>query len=329
MPFDLSRRGFFEAVAIGAATVNGSAPEDGPGTSDDSRIQDQSVYADRARIAVETLQAQWFHAQPIPGWGHEQNEWNAHCTLDMLTDYTRITGDRTYVDTIRVVAENQSLLKSAVEDGVDDMAWAAIAHVKVYRLIRRKGSLDAARQIFTTMTHYWDETCKGGVWWNLARTYKNAITNELFLLLATSLYETTHQSDYLQWSQKEWDWFAQSGLINGDSLINDGLDHCRNNHQTTWTYNQGVILGGLTVLYRLTRHRSYLDHAVRIASATLERLTKTVNGVPILTEPTDIPNSDQQQFKGTFIKHLAQLTLALPPHFGAAREVHELCMRQR
>ena len=195
---------------------------------------------------------------------------------------------------------------------LDDMAWAAIAHVKVYRLLQRKESLEDARQIFTTMTRYWDDDCKGGVWWNRKRTYKNAITNELFLVLAASLYETTHQPDYLQWAHKEWDWFAAIGIINADSLINDGLDHCRNNHQTTWTYNQGVVLGGLTALFRFTRERSYLDRAVHIATAAIDRLTTNVEGMPLLKEPVTIPNSDQQQFKGTFVKYLAQLALALP-----------------
>ncbi len=283
-------------------------------------LEEGPPYARHARILVDALQSRWYHPQPVPGWGNEQNEWNAHCTLDTLVDYTRITGDRAYVDIIRFVAGNKPFLDSAVNDGVDDMAWAAIAYVKAYHLTRDKGSLDAARRIFTTMTHYWDEVCNGGVWWNLARTYKNAITNELFLVLATSLYETTHEPDYLQWAHKEWDWFANSGMINADGLINDGLDHCRNNHGATWTYNQGVVLGGLSALFRITRQRAYQDQAARIASATIERLTTPVDGNAILKEPCDVPNSDQQQFKGVFVKHLAQLAQTLPRSSGPRKQ---------
>lgn len=278
------------------------------------------MYAGRAKTLVEALQTRWYHSQPLPGWGDAQNEWNAHCTLDTLLDYTRITGDRAYVPTIRFVVDNRALLESAINDGVDDMAWAALAHMKAYRLLHRENSLAVARQIFATMTGYWDDVCQGGVWWNRPRTYKNAITNELFLMLATALYETTHQPEYLQWAHREWNWFAQSGLINADSLINDGLDHCRNNHGTPWTYNQGVVLGGLSGLFRITRQHAYLDQAVRIASATLDTLTIPVNGVAVLKEPGGgVPNSDQQQFKGIFVKHLAQLALALP-HASAPRK---------
>jgi predicted alpha-1,6-mannanase (GH76 family) len=323
MAYDLTRRGLLKAAAVGMAAVPSPALADSPSMQDDVQSQDRSLYAGRAKALVEALQTHWYHAQPIPGWGHEQNEWNAHCTLDTLIDYTRITEDRAYLDTIRFVADNQPLLDSAINDGVDDMAWAAIAQMKAYHLLHKGHSLTAARQIFATMTHYWDDVCNGGVWWNRSRTYKNAITNELFLVLAASLYETTHQPDYLQWAHKEWDWFARSGMINGDSLVNDGLDHCHNNHGTTWTYNQGVVLGGLTALFRVTRQRSYLDQAVRVASATLDRLTPPVHGVAILKEPCDVPNSDQQQFKGIFVKHLAQVALALPhasaPHQRFAR----------
>ena len=118
---------------------------------------------DAPKTHVERLQTHWYHTQPIPGWGRQQNEWNTHYTLDTLVDYTRITGDRAYVDTIRFAAGSRPLLDSAIKDGVDDMAWAAIAHVKVHRLLRNQPSLDAASQMFTTMTGYWNDVCGGGV----------------------------------------------------------------------------------------------------------------------------------------------------------------------
>jgi hypothetical protein len=44
---------------------------------------------------------------------------------------------------------------------------------------------------------------------------------------------------YLAWAQQEWDWFLQSGMVNAQWLVNDGLgSDCLNNNSTTWTYNQ-------------------------------------------------------------------------------------------
>ena len=41
-------------------------------------------------------------------------------------------------------------------------------------------------------------------------------------------------------------------MINENLLVNDGLDPrtCTNNGAETWTYNQGVVLGGLVALCR-------------------------------------------------------------------------------
>ena len=36
-----------------------------------------------------------------------------------------------------------------------------------------------------------DDKCQGGVYWNIAKTYKNAVTNELFLELGINIYNTT------------------------------------------------------------------------------------------------------------------------------------------
>ena len=58
-------------------------------------------------------------------------------------------------------------------------------------------------------------------------------------------------------------------MINGEGLVNDGLDSktCRNNRQATWTYNQGVMLGGLALLADATGNATLLRVAESIASA--------------------------------------------------------------
>ncbi len=108
----------------------------------------------------------------------------------------------------------------------------------------------------------WDtKTCHGGLWWNTQKTYKNAITNEQALTNTAKLYKITKNSTYLNQFNDIWNWFYEyknmgKGMINTDWLINDGLNvntvnvsDCNNNKQTEWTYNQGVILGGLSVMY--------------------------------------------------------------------------------
>ena len=97
-------------------------------------------------------------------------------------------------------------------------------------------------------------------------------------------------------------------MINDRHLINDGLDaRCRNNGKTTWTYNQGVILGALAELYRANHDRSLLNEAQSIADAALSDPT-LVDRNGVLHEPCE-PNcgADGTQFKGIFIRNLSSL----------------------
>jgi predicted alpha-1,6-mannanase (GH76 family) len=178
-----------------------------------------------------------------------------------------------------------------------------------------------AQTIFTDVCTGWDSVCGGGVWWSKARTYKNAIPNELFLTLAARLCQRTHDKQYLTWALQAWQWFLQSGLTNGHHLINDGLTQaCQNNGGTTWTYNQGVILGGIAELMTIARDPRWQSVtitvdptiATTIADATISTLIDA-NG--ILQEPCE-PTSqgcgqDGPQFKGIFMRNLARLTQTL------------------
>ena len=144
--------------------------------------------------------------------------------------------------------------------------------------------------------------------------YVNAIANELFISVAASLANRMlfNKSYYLGWASKGWDWFSNSGLINEGNLINDGLDlaTCQNNQYTTWTYNQGVILGGLVELSKALGDDTYLEPAISIATATM----KTMSGTDgILREPCE-PNcgDNGSQFKGIFMRNLQYLQEASP-----------------
>jgi len=90
-------------------------------------------------------------------------------------------------------------------------------------------------------------------------------------------------------------------MINNQGLINDGItDQCKNNGQTTWTYNQGVLLNGLTMLYSATNNITYLQTASMIIKAVFDRLTAN----NVLMEPCTSCDPDQYIFKGIFLRHL-------------------------
>ncbi|WPH03688.1 Hypothetical protein R9X50_00657100 [Acrodontium crateriforme] len=200
-----------------------------------------------------------------------------------------------------------------LNDYYDDEGWWALAWIAAYDVTNNPQYLATAQSIFEDMKKVYGTTgCGGGIWWNRAQTYVNAIANELFLDVAAHLANRSGRSSayYLSWAQKEWTWFKNSGMINSEYTINDGLDNsCKNNGGTVWSYNQGVILGGLTELSRATNDAQYIDEAKKIADAAIAALT--TNG--ILHDPCE-PNcgADGSQFKGVFARNLQLLQQASP-----------------
>jgi predicted alpha-1,6-mannanase (GH76 family) len=259
----------------------------------------------RAAAAVRALQ-RWY--DPPTGLWHGTGWWNAANALTAVIGYTKLTGDDRYTAVIGTTfTAAQRRHAGFINSFYDDNGWWALAWVAAYDVTREGRYLDAARAIFARNTAGWDGTCQGGLWWNQARAYKNAITNELFVTLAALLHQRTPgEAGCLTWALRAWDWFTASGLIGAAGLVNDGLTaSCRNNGGTPWTYNQGVILGGLGALFDITGDRGYLDQGEKIADAALSQLC-TPRG--ILAEPCETAaggcNGDQTQFKGILVRYL-------------------------
>ncbi|KAI7358308.1 Six-hairpin glycosidase [Hortaea werneckii] len=199
-----------------------------------------------------------------------------------------------------------------LNDYYDDEGWWALAWIAAYDVTHNPEYLSEAESIFEDMKDAYGTTPCGGLWWDKPHTYVNAIANELFLDVAAHLANRAFKkSHYLDWAQREWAWFQGSGMINSQSTINDGLDldTCENNGGTVWSYNQGVILGGLTELSRATGDDSYITRAKEIADAAIAALTED----GILHDPCEPDcGGDGSQFKGVFARNLQILQKASP-----------------
>ena len=200
----------------------------------------------------------------------------------------------------------------------DDEGWWALAWIRVFDVTYDPRYLQTSAFIYEDMKAG-GSPC-GGIWWDKSHSSQVAIANELFLSVAASLANradalndtSRNKAYYHDTALKQWDWFLQSGLVNGDGLVNDGLDNdtCTNNHETVFTYNQGVVLGALVELYRAAPNPSYINFALSIAHSAIDHLSDE-NG--ILTEPCDRTgycDVTGAQFKGVFIRNLPPLYYA-------------------
>lgn len=189
-----------------------------------------------------------------------------------------------------------------INDYYDDEGWWALAWIRAYDVTGHTPYLATAESIFHDMQGgLTNATCGGGIWWNKDRTYKNAIANELYLSVAASLANRASKADaYLAIAEGQWAWFQKSGMINKNNLVNDGLTikangTCINNGEETWSYNQGVILGGLVELYKATGNSTLLSKAVAIAEAAITVLS--TKGILHDSCENDC-GADGSQFKG-------------------------------
>jgi predicted alpha-1,6-mannanase (GH76 family) len=251
---------------------------------------------------------------PTTGW------WNSANALTALTDYMIASGDHRYV---WVLENTYSQKRNAARgdfanDFIDDTAWWALAWIRAYDLTGDVRYLQTAQRAVDFMYSYRDDVCGGGLWWTVRREYKHAITNELFIQAAAELGHRLGEagSVYLDRAVEVWNWFDASGMINDDQLVNDGLEPttCRNNGDVVWTYNQGVLLGGLVALARGTGDDGYLRRARELADASSTAAGLHVDGV--LTEPCERIGCDVDapSYKGIYVRNLGALNRALADH---------------
>lgn len=205
-----------------------------------------------------------------------------------------------------------------INDYYDDEGWWGLGLVRSWDLTKDPAYLNMAESIFEDMKGGGDDVCKGGIWWSKDKNYKNAIANELYLSLAASLANRVpaKKSYYQDIATNQWTWFKGTGMINENNTINDGLDIgsdgvCTNNNKVAWSYNQGVVLGGLVELSKATGDQSYMREAQTIADAAIALLS---DGNGIIHDVGCEPGcgADANQFKGIFVRNLALLHAASP-----------------
>ena len=308
--------------------------------------------------------------------------WRNAVAVSTIETYRQTTGDDTY-DFV-FTGPLASLPASAYEDNLDDdSGWWGLAWLQAYQITHRNSDLQKAAAIANYIDQDWNKKAglcgDGGVPETRAPTTDlgGAIANELFLELTAWLSSAYHTSNmhgapalaamYLNEAETEWKWFQKVGLINRADLVTNSITNknyikgqpklCTDNIAADiFTYNQGVILAGLTRLYEATINNStyrkdapgYLAIAKKIADAVLKpptplqvynALVRSMQGKSsniltffgVLNEPTNPLLSptcclgDGAAFKGIFVRDLRTLddVLATIPQYNHCTAVYD------
>ena len=300
-----------------AATFPSTAAEQ---TQSPTRQADGPTAMARARVAADVLMSSY---EPDKAW-FPSSWWNSAVALQTVGDYMQRTGDRRYLGQLNNTFEKDKgvfpagvlsgdpLLGNFTSRAIDDSEWWALTWLQTYDLTHDAKYLNMAVTIANYVDGYWDTgTCGGGVWWDGERTYKNAITNGLWIRLTAELHNRIPGDTlWLGRSRTAWTWFQGSGMINANGLVNDGLTNvCTNNGQNVWSYNQGLAIGAGLELWRATRDPQVLTSVRRLADAAIGPNALVTDGV--LTETCDATDQtcddNGKQFKGIFMRYWTDL----------------------
>ncbi len=248
------------------------------------------------------------------GSNRATRSWRGANALAAITDYMAASGSRAYISYL-----SETYLAHIVDARpfinryYDDEGWWALTWIKAYALTGDPQYLTLAESIFKDLTKGWTQTCGGGLRWSKFANYKDAISNALFLQISSQLHTLIpHDKKYRRWALREWKWFSHTGMLTQSGLVVDGIDPITCQpivDSTTWTYNQGAIIGGLVDLYKVTHQPSLLLTAEKTAGAVLASPQLSPGG--ILTEPACGPAptcaKDAPTFKGIFMENLKLL----------------------
>ncbi|KAJ2975502.1 hypothetical protein NQ176_g5486 [Zarea fungicola] len=139
-------------------------------------------------------------------------------------------------------------------------------------------------------TQGWDTSlCHGGMTWNpRLETYKNAVTNELYIAGSISMYQNfpgtslngsdSHDPRQLQAAKDGYAWLMNVNMTNSQGLFVDGfhINHnipgnveCDVRDEMVYTYNQGIILSGSRGLFGVTGDASYVEDGHKFVKSVI------------------------------------------------------------
>jgi hypothetical protein len=206
----------------------------------------------------------------------------------------------------------------------DDNDWVALALLQQQHLQGGNDSVDLARRVFAFLLTGWcdkpDWAHPGGIRWADAAwsDSRNTCSNGPACEVASGLFLLTGEAECLDWAVRIYEWTRR--VLKGE----DGLysDHILPNgiiEPKVWSYNQGSMIGAGVLLHQATGDTSYLEQAVRTASAS------TVHYADVTTLSAELP-----AFAAIYFRNLLFLDAIRPdPTFKALAETYAATMWER
>jgi mannan endo-1,6-alpha-mannosidase len=285
--------------------------------------------------------------------------WECGALFGSLIDYRHYTGD-THFDALVMqgmqhqVGPNLDFMppnqtKTLGNDDQGFWALSAISAAEVNYPNPPEGQpqwLALAQAVFNTQAPRWEmSSCGGGLRWQIytfngGYTYKNSVSNGVFMDLGARLALYTGNATYAEWAEKTWDWMESVKLIDENGAVLDGCDElldCREVNGVPWSYNAGVVLHTAASMHaymltlpnepkRKVEEAKWKERIDRVLTMTIRTFFHHPSGPTspgVMYEPACEPinscNVDQQSFKAFLSRWLAWTSILAPWTAGQIR----------
>jgi mannan endo-1,6-alpha-mannosidase len=217
----------------------------------------------------------------VPGlFGDDVYFWKAGTVWNAMVEYSHLTGDVQYDETISQALQFQVGDYNAYMPanqtrtlGNDDQScWglAAMTAAEVGLAKPKNGEwADYATNVWETQAQRLDQqenngTCGGGLKWqiflfNAGYNYKNAFSNGNFFLLSARLAKFTGNATYTHYANKVFKWSQDVGLVSDNFRVHDGTDdktNCSSVNKNQWSADHGIYTEGAALMYNMVSHES-------------------------------------------------------------------------
>ena len=187
----------------------------------------------------------------------------------------------------------------------DDMEWLALALLRGSQLhtTLNRQYYSQVITLFDDIVGGWDDLDGGGIHWNKNingdGAGKNSCSNGPALILAARLYQLTQEEKYLDWARRIYEYMRDHNRF-PDGVVKDTPQN--NDHEVTFSYNQGTWVGGLLEMYKITGDEVYRQTATNLMDLLMFGKWYSPHG--IMNERQNYNQDDGGLFKGIFIRYL-------------------------
>lgn len=238
--------------------------------------------------------------------------WQAHAIDNYIDNYNRTQASSKLNKINQMVngarARNGNTL---INHFYDDMEWMALALLRGCDANNNLNRMYLAqvKTLFNDIVGGWSDVDGGGIHWNKNKTgdgkYKTSCSNAPAMILAARLYQHTQEQNYLDWALRIYEYMYSHNRF-PDGVIKDNATN--EDHEVTFSYNQGTWVGGLLELYKITGEEHYRQTATDLLDLLL--FGKWYSPKGIMNERQNYNQEDGGLFKGIFVRYITQWVLS-------------------